>query len=138
MRYKVAEVALYFPLTLDPNTGNMISTTDQAVIWNNRVRMALETLMGERVMRPTYGAKIPEAVFSTISGMEDILYKDIRKVFIEQLPLLELVSVEATHDKKENRLSVNVLYKLPNKQEITTPVGVIVVSDTNPLYEELN
>jgi phage baseplate assembly protein W len=134
----MAEKALVFPFTLDPNTGNIMVTTDQNAIWNQRVKMAIETLMGERAMRPTYGTTIPASTFNTVSNMENAISKQINRLFIEQLPLLSFVSVTTSHDLVNNMLSAEVTYKLPNNKETTTAVGVMVVSDTNPPYEELN
>ena len=134
----MAEVALQFPFKLDPNTGTIVSTSSQEAIWNNRVRMALETTVGERVMRPTYGVQISRAVFNTVSAMEDTIRRETSRLFVEQFPLLQLISVTTTHDIKENKLSAEVRYLLPNKTEQTTMAGVMIVSDANPPYEELS
>ncbi|CAB4128747.1 GpW/Gp25/anti-adapter protein IraD [uncultured Caudovirales phage] len=134
----MAETTLTFPFALDPNTGSIMSTSSQEVIWHNRVRMAMETRLGERVMRPTYGTEISQSVFNTITSMEETLKKETNKLFVYQFPLLELVSVKTLHDVKENRLSAEVTYRLPNNTSQTTQVGVIVVSDVNPPYEELS
>jgi phage baseplate assembly protein W len=134
----MAEVALRFPFSLDPNTGSIVSTSDQATIWNNRVRMALETLVGERVMRPTYGVDISKAVFNTLTNMEDTVRRETSKLFIEQFPLLELIDVTTTQNIKENTLIAEIRYLLPNKTEQTTAAGVMVVSNANPPYEELS
>lgn len=134
----MAEIALTFPFTLDPNTGSIVSTSSQAAIWHNRVRMAMETRLGERVMRPDYGTEISQSVFNTITSMEETLKRETNKLFVYQFPLLELVSVTTLHDVRENRLSAEVTYRLPNNTSQTTEVGVIVVSDVNPPYEELS
>lgn len=134
----MAEVALQFPFSLDANTGTILSVSSQETIWNNRVRMALETTVGERVMRPTYGVEIARSVFNTISGMEDTIRREVSKLFVEQFPLLQLISVTTTHDINQNKLSAEVKYLLPNKIEQTTMAGVMVVSDANPPYEELS
>ena len=133
----MAETTLKFPFTLDPNTGSIMSTSSQEAIWHSRVRMAMETRLGERIMRPTYGTEISQSVFNTITSMEETLKRETNKLFVYQFPLLELVSVTSFHDVKENRLSAEVTYRLPNNTSQTTQVGVIVVSDVNPAYEEL-
>lgn len=134
----MAEEALLLPFSLNVQTGKIETTKDQNVIWSNRVRIAIETSLGERVMRPTYGTKIPDALFNTVDEFEIILRREVNKIFVDQLPLLSLVSVSADHDTKYNRLSVEVTYQLPNKNELTTKAGVMVVSDINPPYEELS
>lgn len=132
------EVALVLPFSLNPLTGAIITTTNQDEIWEDRVRMAIQTGLGERVMRPEYGTKIPSALFDTLTGFETTLSSELNKIFVEQLPLLELLTIEPTHTIKDNRLNVDITYKLPNKNETTTKIGVMVVSDTNPPYEELS
>jgi phage baseplate assembly protein W len=134
----MAEVALKFPFTLDVSTGNILSANTQEAIWADRVRLAIETLVGERVMRPSYGTEIPSAVMNTVTAMENSIYKGVRKIFVDQFPLLELVSVSSSHDAETNTITAEINYKLPNKKETSTKAGVIVVSDSNPLYEELS
>lgn len=134
----MAEVALVIPFSLNPQTGAFVTTTDQDIIWKNRVRMAVQTAFGERVMRPSYGTKISEAAFNTITGFEDTVQNEVRRIFIEQLPLLDLTEVTAIHNEKDNKLTCEITYMLPNKTDSTVSVGVMVVSDINPPYEELN
>jgi phage baseplate assembly protein W len=133
----MTEVALVLPFSLNPQTGTIMTTTNQDLIWSNRVRIAVETALGERVMRPTYGTKIPNALFNTVDGFDDVLQKEIGRVFVDQLPLLKLVSISTSHDTAYNKLSVNVTYQLPNNTEITTKAGVMVISNVNPPYQEL-
>lgn len=134
----MAEVTLGFPFSLNPLTGSIITTTNQELIWANRVKMAVETTVGERVMRPTYGTKIPSALFNTIDGFADVTERDIRRVFVEQLPLLTLIKIKTDFSTKDDQLAVEITYELPNKTQTTTKVGVMVVSDINPPYEELS
>ena len=133
----MAEEALLLPFSLNPQTGKIVTTTDQNVIWSNRVRIAIETSLGERVMRPTYGTKVPNALFNTIDAFEEEIKREVNKVFVDQLPLLTLVNISTTHDAGLNRLAVEITYQLPNKNELTTKAGVMVVSDINPPFEEL-
>ena len=131
-----AEVALVVPFTLDGN-GNIVTTNNQSQIWSNRVRALIGTRLGERVMRPEYGAKIGEALFNTVGSMSDIVTREVNRVFGEYLPLLTLSEVSVNHNELTNELIVNISYQLPNATTATTQVGVVVVSTTNPLYEEL-
>jgi len=132
----MTEKALVMPFSLDA-AGNIRTTSDQESIWATRVRIAISTLLGERVQRPTYGTRVGAYGLDTISSMEEIIQKEVNRVFSQELPLLTLSSVEVTHDEKGNKLTATVLYSLPNKTEITTQVGIMVVSNTNPPYEEL-
>jgi phage baseplate assembly protein W len=133
----MAEVALTFPFSLNPLTGSIVTTTNQDVIWADRVKLAVETNLGERVMRPSYGTKIPAALFNTVDSFTDVFERDVQRVFVEQLPLLSFESITSDFNERENTLSVDITYSLPNNTKATTKVGVMVVSDINPPYEEL-
>jgi phage baseplate assembly protein W len=130
------EVALKLPLSLDL-AGNLVLANTQEQIWADRVRIALGTRIGERVMRPTYGTQIGESLFDTVSATTDIVKKEVGRVFHEQFPLLEVTNTDVTFNEFTNELTINIIYLLPNKQESTTQVGVVTISDTNAPFEEL-
>ena len=129
------EIALKLPLSLD--SGNLVLAKTQNDIWADRVRIALGTRLGERVMRPNYGTKIGASLFDTVSSTSDVVKKEISRVFHEQFPLLELISVDAAFNETLNSLTINVIYLLPNKDQAVTEVGTITVSDTNAPFEEI-
>jgi phage baseplate assembly protein W len=134
-RSEATEVALLVPFTLDA-TGNIITTTQQEIIWSNRVRSAIATRLTERVMRPSYGTTLGKSLFGTGSAMEGAVETEISRVFHEYLPLLTLSSVSNTYDEVSGLLTSNISYQLPNNEVVTTEIGTVVVSTTNPPYEE--
>ena len=131
------EVALNIPFSLD-KFGNISTTTDERIIWSNRVRSAVGTTVGERVMRPEYGTLIANTLFDTGSIMESRIKSEIERVFHDSLPLLVLNDISLNFSSVTNTLTVTVLYELPNKTEATVEVGVVVVSTSNAPYEELS
>jgi len=132
----MSEISLALPFSLD-SSGNIRVTSDQATIWSNRVRSAVGTALGERVMRPNYGTEVPRLLFDTVSAMEEGISLEVGKVFSASLPLLTLNSVVSLHNEFTNTLTAEINYSLPNKKDATTVVGNITVSLTNPPYEEL-
>lgn len=130
------EIALAVPFALD-GKGNILVNNNQPQIWSNRVRALIATRVGERVMRPEYGSKIGESLFNTIGSMSDIVTREVNRVFNEYLPLLTLANVAVSHNVLTNELLVDISYQLPNTTTTTTQVGILVVSNTNPIYEEL-
>jgi phage baseplate assembly protein W len=130
------EIALAVPFALD-SKGNILVNNNQSQIWSNRVRALIATRVGERVMRPEYGSKIGESLFNTIGSMSDIVTREVNRVFNEYLPLLTLSNVAVSHNVLTNELLVDISYQLPNTTTTTTQVGILVVSNTNPIYEEL-
>ena len=131
------EIALSVPFSLDGN-GNIVTTSNQSQIWSNRVRALIGTRIGERVMRPEYGTKIGESLFNTVSSMSEVVTREVNRVFHEYLPLLTLSDVKVSHNTTTNELTVDIAYQLPNTTTTTTQVGIVVVSSTNPVYEELS
>ena len=131
------EVALRLPLTLD-SLGNLLTTTNESQIWADRVKIALGTRLGERVMRPGYGSKIGNSLFSTVSSMEETVRREVSKIFSEQFPLLEIGDTVFTFNEATGRLNVDISYTLPNRKESRTTVGIMTISDSNPPYEELS
>jgi phage baseplate assembly protein W len=134
-RSEATEVALVVPFILDA-MGNIVTTTQQEIIWSNRVRSALGTRLTERVMRPSYGTTIGKSLFGTGSAMESAIETEVSRVFHEYLPLLTLSSVSNSYDEVSGHLTSEITYQLPNKQVVTTEIGTVVVSTTNPPYEE--
>jgi hypothetical protein len=129
------EVAISIPFSLD-SSGNIVSTTNQEKIWADRVRAVIGTVLGERVMRPNFGTRVAFSSFETRSGAEALIRLEIERAFILQLPLLNYVNADFTFNDSENTIMCNLLYELPNSKQSTTRVGVVVVSDNNPAYEE--
>jgi phage baseplate assembly protein W len=130
------EVALSLPFSLNSKTGSINVTNDQGAIWSNRVRIATETLIGERIMRPEYGSRIPSTFFETTTTMEDVVQREISRIFIEQFPLLKLNKIEVINNARENVLTIDVFFSLPNKTTQTVRAGILVVSENGPMYEE--
>jgi hypothetical protein len=129
------EVAISIPFSLD-SSGNIVSTTNQEKIWADRVRAVIGTVLGERVMRPNFGTRVAFSSFETRSGAEALIRLEIERAFILQLPLLNYVNADFVFNDSENTIMCNLLYELPNNKQSTTRVGVVVVSDNNPAYEE--
>ena len=130
------EVSLRLPMSID-SSGSLLVTTDESIMWADRIKIAIGTRISERVMRPGYGTRIGESVFNTVSSLEDVVRRDVFKLFSEYFPLLTLSDIKTNFVETTGQVFIEVLYQLPNKKESTTTVGVMVVSSTNPPYEEL-
>jgi phage baseplate assembly protein W len=130
------EVALRLPLSLDAS-GNLVMATTQSEIWADRIRIALGTRLGERVMRPTYGTTIGDALFDTVTATSETIIKEVRKVFHEQFTLLTLKSVSPSFNELASTLTITIVYLLPNRNEVVTEVGIVTVSDTSAPFEEI-
>jgi phage baseplate assembly protein W len=129
------EVALKLPMSVDGN-GNLVVSSVQSDIWADRVRIAVGTRIGERVMRPGYGTKSGAALFNTVTSTTEVVKKEINRIFHELFPLLTLKSTTVSFDEPTTTLTVGIIYELPNKDEQTLEVGVVTVTDSNIPYEE--
>jgi len=129
------EYAISLPFTID-GYGNILKTSRQIEIWEARVKSAVGTALGERVMRSNYGTKIPELFFDTQDALNAGITKEITAVFTNYLPLLTLDNVYVTHDELEGMTTADVTYSLPNQETTTTAVSIVTINKTTPPYEE--
>ena len=132
----MAEVAISLPFSIDVY-GKVKSSTEQSKIWADRVRSVLGTTIRERVLRPGFGTLIPFALFNTETSAQAQIQTEVSKAFAQQLPLLNLETVNATVDQYTNVLTVETVYGLPNNEVVSTVVGLVLVDGANPMYQEL-
>lgn len=112
--------AILFPFSID-GYGRVASTTDPMRIWADRVRIALMTNIGERVMRPRYGSEVAGQVFDLIDDAPEMVYAAIAQVFTDALPTLELLDVLLlSTDEMNGEVSLEVVYRVPDL--VTDPV----------------
>lgn len=132
----ISEIAISLPFTIS-QYGQVSVSKSQDKIWADRVRSVLGTVVGERVMRPRFGSKISYQNFENEQGAKEQLNAAIHDAFANFLPALSLEKVNPTFDDRENVLSVEVVYSLPNQDTVTTNIGVIVTPGNLPSSEEL-
>ena len=132
----MTEITLSYPFLLD-DYGNIAITGDSNKIWADRVRSVIGTVIGERVMRPTFGSKVAFAAFATRTSMEEIVRREVERGFYLNLPLLTLIDITFDFNESENLVSANITYELPDKKQSTTDVGIVVLAENNPPYEEI-
>jgi phage baseplate assembly protein W len=117
------------------SSGSISDTTDYSKIWDYRVRQALGTSLGERLLYSDYGMRIPDLTFSTMTLAKEVVTKEIQSVFMTYLQELSLDSVEVTFEEDSGTVNVAVTYVLPNNNLGNTVLGIAVVSGDNPISE---
>ena len=130
------EVAVALPFKVD-YSGKISFTSDQKVVWADRVKSVIGTAVRERVMRPSYGTLIPYSLFDQDTDAATQIQVEIQKAFNTYLPTLVLENVTATTDIYTNTVSANLSYLLPNNTQVSTSLGVISLAGSNPPYEEI-
>lgn len=103
--------AISLPFRID-GYGRVASTTDRAKINSDRVRSALMTSLGERVMRPTYGSLLPQSVFDSFDEVIETTEETVVEAFSRLLPDLVFESLEVlSEDPESGELSLQVTYR---------------------------
>ena len=129
------EYAISLPFTID-GYGNILKTSSQVEIWEDRVKSAIGTAFGERVMRSNYGTKIPEIFFDTQDTLTAGIKKEVAAVFASYLPILTLIDVLVRYNELEGTTTADVFYSLPNQTTTTTSVNIVTINKSIPPYEE--
>lgn len=85
---------LKFPLQVDPRTG-MLALSDQEEDIREAIGIILNTVQGERVMRPDFGSNIIDYVFApSSSATRQSLAHEVWEQLLYQEPRIVDVSVE--------------------------------------------
>lgn len=131
----MAEVAISLPFSLNAY-GSIGFTESQSKIWSDRVLSVIGTLVGERVMQPTFGTEIAESLFHSIQRMEEVIPVEVEKAFTTYLPALTLVDTIINSDPENGSIYVDITYGLPNDEETNTVVALVAVAGKNPPVQE--
>jgi phage baseplate assembly protein W len=130
-------IAISLPFTFDA-FGNIATTSSQEKIWADRVRVAVGTVLGERVFLPDYGTTIPQKLFDTPEVVTSAITTDIQAVFAQSLSALSLNEVIIDYDEAQNIISVDILYSLPGEDDLeAVTIGIATLSGNNPITEDL-
>lgn len=117
--------AIALPFSFDSN-GAIYSTTDQKKIMQDRVVLAIMTLISERVMRPVYGTKVRSSSFENTQEAISLIKQEINRGFANMLPYLALISVDPSISQDDGHLNVSITYKYGSSQN---PETVTVKTD---------
>lgn len=119
-------IAISLPMRVD-DYGRIVTTTSPERIWADRVRTVIATTVGERVMRPEYGSRIPQGLFQEIPEMPDLIEDAVRVAFTRYLPSLRLDAVVLIEDDEEyGEVTMEIVYSIPNgrqSQVLSLPYG---------------
>lgn len=131
---KISETAIKLPFSFGAN-GAVKTTNNQAEIWGDRVRGAIGTTIGERVMHSDFGTNIPLAEWDTTSVMEETIMEDVSSMFNIAFPSLTWTDITTSVDPYTNVISAEVEYTLPNQDGVSTEVGIATISKNSILTE---
>lgn len=115
-----AEIAV--PFQIDTATGGVAVLTDYSAIIEQHVATIIMTALTERVMLPTYGSGLQNAVFRPINGPSDaLLAKDIQTAITTWEPAIQVASVTVTGNPQSlSELDVLVSYSIAPSNDVNT------------------
>jgi phage baseplate assembly protein W len=131
----MAQQAIALPFSID-SFGNISKSDTPQKFWGDKVKSVVGTAIQERVMRPTFGTRIPFSVFDNQEDATIRIQSTVEKAFDEWLPLLNLGEVSVTSGDVTGELKVLITYSLPDERESSIEVGFVKIDATNPTYEE--
>ena len=101
-----------FPPRLDHR--GRIAVVGSAAEIEQAIRIILDTVPGQRVMRPEFGCRLQEIVFApNNSQTAGLAERYVREALGRWEPRIELESIEATSDEEDGaRLLISVLYRI--------------------------
>lgn len=132
------EIAVSLPFSVNPY-GRIGTTTERSKIWQDRVRSVIGTYLGERVMRPNFGADVVDAVHETSEEAQVIVENQVRQAFNIYLPTLTLTDVITDYDESTGVLNVELVYALPDstiEDVSSTTIGLVRIAGTLPPLQE--
>jgi hypothetical protein len=88
---------LAFPLQMDPRGGLALSSGERDI--EQAIRIILETVPGERVMRPEFGCRAKELIFAARNAAtESLLVRYVERALERWEPRIELREVTVVDD----------------------------------------
>ena len=102
---------LKFPLQVDPRTGKL-AMADQEEDIREAIGIILNTMQGERVMRPGFGSNIMDYTFTpSSSSTRESIARQVREQLIYQEPRITDVKVNCRQmDRQNGAIVVEVEY----------------------------
>ena len=129
--------AISLPFSLNESYG-ISFTSNENKIWKDRVFLAISTALYERVMRPSYGTQVKQAIFENEAVASSLLDATIRQTFNTWLPALSLISITPEYDEGTGQFSITINYLLPNDKTDEVSIKVGTFTRTGELVEGNN
>lgn len=129
--------AISLPFSLNESYG-ISFTSNENKIWKDRVFLAISTALYERVMRPSYGTQVKQAIFENEAVASSLLDATIRQTFNTWLPALSLINISPEYVEETGQFSITISYLLPNETTDEVSIKVGTFTRTGELVEGNN
>jgi Bacteriophage baseplate protein W len=102
---------LAFPISLDP--AGLISLVEFEEDIRQSILIILETDLGERVMRPDFGAGLPALVFEPINTTTMALARhQVERALVTWEPRIDNIRVQVQAEPEDGRLLITIHYRV--------------------------
>jgi len=105
----MAETAIVWPFSFN-NTGFVTHTSNQRKIWQDRIVLVVLTNLGERVMLPNYGTRVPKVLFENEQEALEICRVAVTEAFSKWFPTLMFVDLTGTLDLTTGVFELEIYY----------------------------
>jgi phage baseplate assembly protein W len=105
----MAEAAIVWPFKFN-TSGFVDSTTNQEKIFKDRIILVCLTQLGERVMLPNYGTRVPMSLFETEQNALDMCRTSIIEAFAKWFPTLIFNDLTGVLDDRTGIFDLEVFY----------------------------
>jgi hypothetical protein len=89
-------------------------------------------------MRPGLGTSVPGAIYDSPETATATITKEVETAFANQLPLLKLQSVNTSFNEYTGIMTVNIVYDLPNNEQVNVNIGLATVQGNAPITQEIS
>jgi phage baseplate assembly protein W len=131
----IVERAIILPFSVDAS-GSILSSNNQATIWQSRVIAAVMTEMGERLFRPDFGGTIKDSLFQSSIDAENMVQESVVSVFSKFLNSLVLDKVTPSIDQQSGVLSITIDYTLPNQDKAQAVLTTATLTRSGDVIQE--
>ena len=126
---------LKFPLQVDPKTGKLAMVSFEEDI-KEAIGIIINTIRGERVMRPDFGTNTADYVFSSPgNGLRETISHDIARDLRLQEPRIQDITVSCGEVLPDGKMAINVGYTVRstnNRYNFLYPFYILERSKLNP------
>jgi len=132
----MAEKAISYPFRFN-EVGGVEYSTDYEKIWKDRISILCLTQIGERVMLPNFGTRVPESAFESEVDAVAMCRTSIAEAFAKWMPDLVFVDVTGTLDVDTSQLSLEIYYNDPSGQPNSVSIRTAVFTRFGEIIKEV-
>jgi phage baseplate assembly protein W len=121
-----------FPLQFSPHGQIALARGERDI--EQSIRIILETIPGERVMRPEFGCRAKELLFAPRNAAtEGLLVQYVEQALVRWEPRINLLAVNVSNDKaQDGTLLVEIVYDIKATHDRRSIVYPFFIIDEEP------